>query len=140
YKDSSDSKTFTIDKADSTTLVTCPASGVTFNGSAQTPCTANVTGAGGLNQALTVNYSNNTNAGTATADASYGGDTNHKSSSDSKTFTIGYGLCSASVGAGGVILPPINSDGTSVYRKGNSTIPVKFRVCAANGSSISNPA
>jgi hypothetical protein len=48
-------------------------------------------------------------------------------------------VCSA--GPGGVILPPINSDGTSVYpRKGGSTIPVKFRLCAANGSVISNPA
>ena len=42
---------------------------------------------------------------------------------------------------GGVILPPINSDGTSVYpRKGGSTIPVKFTVCDANGNPISNPA
>jgi YDG domain/Kelch motif/Galactose oxidase, central domain len=55
------------------------------------------------------------------------------------TVNIGYGVCSA--GPGGVILPPINSDGSSVYqRKGGSTIPVKFRVCAANGSAISNPA
>jgi len=37
-------------------------------------------------------------------------------------------------------LPPINSDGTSVYnRKGGSTIPVKFRVCDASGNPISNP-
>jgi MBG domain (YGX type)/Galactose oxidase, central domain len=54
-------------------------------------------------------------------------------------YTITYGTCS--VGSGGVILPPINSDGTSVYqRKGGSTIPVKFRVCDAAGQSISNPA
>jgi hypothetical protein len=43
-------------------------------------------------------------------------------------------------GPGDAILPPINSDGTSVYpRKGGSTIPVKFRVCAANGIAISDP-
>ena len=37
-------------------------------------------------------------------------------------------------------MPPINSDGSSVYkRKGGSTIPVKFKVCDANGNSISNP-
>ena len=47
-----------------------------------------MTGAGGLSQSLTVTYSDNTNAGTATASASFGGDANHKSSSDSKTFTI----------------------------------------------------
>lgn len=53
-------------------------------------------------------------------------------------ISIGYGVCTA--GPGGVVLPPLNSDGSSVYpRKGGSTIPVKFRVCAASGSSISNP-
>ena len=61
---------------------------MTYNGTAQTPCTATVTGAGGLNQSLTVNYSNNTNAGTATASASFAGDANHASSTDSKTFVI----------------------------------------------------
>jgi hypothetical protein len=84
---SSDSKNFTIDKAASTTVVNCP-SNVTYDGSAQTPCTASVSGAGGLSQSLTVNYSDNTNAGTASASASYSGDLNHDGSSDSKTFTI----------------------------------------------------
>src|SRR5262249_30176495 len=42
---------------------------------------------------------------------------------------------------GGVILPPINSDGTSIYpRKGGSTIPVKFTVCDAAGNPIADPA
>ena len=67
--------------------VSCPAS-VTYNGSAHTPCTANVTGAGGLDDGVDVTYSDNTHAGTATASASYGGDANHKPSSDSKTFVI----------------------------------------------------
>jgi hypothetical protein len=47
-----------------------------------------VTGAGGLNQSLAVSYSNNTNAGTASASATFAGDANHTGSSDSKTFTI----------------------------------------------------
>jgi hypothetical protein len=68
-------------------VVTCPAS-VTYSGVAQTPCTASVTGVGGLNQSLTVGYSNNTNAGTATGSASYAGDLNHSASSGSKNFTI----------------------------------------------------
>src|SRR5207253_539301 len=74
-----------------TTTVTCGAGPFTYTGSPQTPCTANVTGAGGLNQSLTVNYSNNTNAGTATASASYPAtaDPNYLGSSDSKNFTIG---------------------------------------------------
>src|SRR2546422_4003996 len=44
---STDSRTFTIDQAASVTTVTCPAS-VTYTGSAQTPCTVTVTGAGSL--------------------------------------------------------------------------------------------
>src|SRR4030095_6753183 len=60
---------FTINKAASVTVVSCPAS-VTYTGAAQSPCTATVTGAGGLNQVLTVAYTNNTNAGTANASAS----------------------------------------------------------------------
>ena len=87
YNTSSDSKNFTIGKAASTTTVTCPA-GVTYTGAAQTPCSASVTGPGGLSQALTVSYANNTNAGTATASAAFAGDANHNSSNDSKTFTI----------------------------------------------------
>jgi hypothetical protein len=53
---------------------------------------------------------------------------------------IHYGTCSGST-PGGVILPPINSDGSSVYnRKGSSTIPVKFIVCDSAGLPISDPA
>ncbi|HEX5411297.1 MAG TPA: YDG domain-containing protein [Terriglobia bacterium] len=60
---------------------------------------------------------------------------------DNHTGVITYGICSAGYGPGGVILPPIKSDGTSVYnRKGGSTIPVKFTVCDASGMPISNPA
>ena len=84
---SSDSKHFTIDKASSTTVVTCPAN-VTYNGSAQTPCSVAVTGAGSLSLAPDAAYTNNANAGTATASYTYGGDANHTSSSDSKNFTI----------------------------------------------------
>src|SRR5439155_2331273 len=84
---SSDSATFTIDKATSTTTVNCPAS-VTYSGNALTPCAASVSGAGGLSQTLTVSYSGNTNAGTAIASASFAGDANHQGSSDSATFAI----------------------------------------------------
>src|SRR5207237_1404661 len=96
---SSDSKTFTIAQAGSTTAVSCPAS-VTYTGAAQAPCSASVTGAGGLNQVLAVSYTNNPNAGTATASASYAGDANHTSSSDSKTFTIEQASSTTTVVAG----------------------------------------
>src|SRR6185369_6414729 len=79
---------FTIDKAGSSTTINCPTN-VTYDGSPQTPCTGTATGAGGLNVSVTVVYANNTDAGTATADATYGGDTNHNSSIATQvTFTI----------------------------------------------------
>ncbi|HEY3335172.1 MAG TPA: PxKF domain-containing protein, partial [Candidatus Limnocylindrales bacterium] len=84
---SSDSTTFTIDKAPSTTTVTCPAT-VVYTGSPITPCSAAVTGAGGLSQTLSVTYGSNTGVGTASAAASYAGDANHLSSSNSTTFGI----------------------------------------------------
>jgi hypothetical protein len=79
--------TLVIGPASSTTTVSCPTS-VTYTGAAQTPCSATVTGAGGLSSSLPVNYTNNTNAGMATASASFAGDANHTGSSNSKTFSI----------------------------------------------------
>ena len=87
YAASSSAKTFAIGAVGSTTTITCPAS-VTYTGVAQAPCTATVTGAGGLSQSLVVSYADNTNAGTATATATYGGDSNHAGSSSSVTFVI----------------------------------------------------
>jgi hypothetical protein len=58
---------------------------------------------------------------------------------NSTTVTHGYdvrfstGLCLG--GAGHTVLEPINTDGTSVFKQ-KSTIPVKFRVCDANGISV----
>ena len=87
----SNSTTFTIHQASSTVAVSCTGGPFTYNGSPQTPsCTASVTGAGGLSQPVTpVTFSNNTNAGTATAGASFSGDTNHTGNTGSTTFTIG---------------------------------------------------
>jgi hypothetical protein len=85
---SSDSKSITITPAPSTTTVTCPVAHLTYTGLPQTPCTAMVTGIGGLSQSLTVSYTNNTNAGTAGASASFPGDTNHLPSSGSSSFII----------------------------------------------------
>src|SRR5204863_7040476 len=77
-----------IYKANSTTVVTCPTTSLTYTGSALTPCTALVTGAGGLSQSLSVSYSNNTNAGTAAASASFAGDANHLASKDRKSTRL----------------------------------------------------
>jgi hypothetical protein len=80
---------WTITPASLTTVttITCPAS-VVYNSSAQTPCSATVTGAGGLSQPVTVTYTNNINAGTATASASFAGNSSYAASSSSTKFTI----------------------------------------------------
>ncbi|PRY56057.1 hypothetical protein BCF74_1204 [Knoellia remsis] len=93
---SSGSATFQIAKAPSTVSVSCPSS-VTYTGSAQTPCTAGVTGAGDLAQDLEVAYADNTTAGTATATAAYAGDANHTASTGSATFAIGKASSSVSL-------------------------------------------
>jgi len=84
---SSNSANFEITKASSSVAVTCPAS-ATYTGSAITPCSVTVTGAGGLSLTPAPVYSNNTNAGTATASYYYFGYPNHYDSSDSKNFAI----------------------------------------------------
>ena len=83
--------TFAIGKATSTTIITC--SNQIYTGTALTPCTAAVTGPGGLNTTTTVNYTSNTNYGTATANASYSGDGNYEGSiAATVTFTISRGI------------------------------------------------
>jgi len=100
--------TVTIDKASSTTTVTV--SDVTYNGAPQGG-TAVVTGAGGLNLSLSVNYDGRlgtsygpsttppTNAGDYTASATYAGDADHNGSSDSKNFTIAQAPVTATAGS-----------------------------------------
>jgi hypothetical protein len=49
-----------VSKASSTTVVTVTGAPFTYTGSAQTPATVSVTGAGGLNLTPTADYANNT--------------------------------------------------------------------------------
>jgi len=86
---SSGSSTFAIGKAASTTVVSCSAGPITYAGVPQTPCSATVIGAGGLNESLPVLYGNNINAGIATASAAHAGSVNYSNSSDNTTFMIG---------------------------------------------------
>jgi YVTN family beta-propeller protein len=135
YASASGSIADTIAKADSPITVSCPPS-VIYNGSAQTPCTANVTGAGGLSQSLPVSYSNNVNAGTATADASFAGDADHNGNSNSAGFTIS--PASQTIVFGSI---PTQVTGTQIAltATASSGLPVSFAssttgVCTVSGS------
>jgi len=87
---SSNTTSFTIAKAAASVTVTCAAGPFTYNGAAQTPCTAIVTGSGGLSLDLDVDYADtNVNAGTARAYAEYEGDANHTGDTDDESFEIG---------------------------------------------------
>ena len=111
--------------------VSCPAF-VAYTGLPQTPCTASVTGAGGLDEALDVAYDNNV-TGIATASATYPGDANHAPGSASTTFVIGYDWTG--------FLQPINDTAhqagldESRFRLGQ-TIPLKFMLLDALGNPI----
>ena len=85
YNDQNNSVAVVINPAGSTTTVTCP--NVTYNGAAQTPCTVSVQGPG-LSLSPSAIYSNNLNAGSASASYTYLATPNHLSSTDAKTFTI----------------------------------------------------
>src|SRR6185503_5744049 len=96
FNASSGTGSLTIDKAGSTTTITCTAGSV-YTGSAIEPCTYTVTGNEAGNPVLvaatavpSANYTNNINAGVNTASASFTftGDANHNGSSDSKNFSI----------------------------------------------------
>jgi hypothetical protein len=115
-----DSATFTIAKANSTVAISCPTS-VDATGSALTPCTARVTGAGGLDQAVPVSYTGNTLAGTATATATWAGDVNHTGSTGTATFKINpFRL--------GGFYQPVDMNGVVNTVKAGSTVPLKFEL------------
>jgi hypothetical protein len=120
---SNGSATFTVVPAASTVALTCPAS-VPYTGSAQTPCSASVTGAGGLDQALDVSYANNV-LGTATASAAWEGDANHSGTSASATFEITF----AWFGFDEPVVPG------NRYNPGR-TIPLKFTVGVGSGQIV----
>ena len=88
YSAASGSATFAITPAATATVVTCEPTSLTFTGSALSPCSATTTGAGALNTGTPVAYSDNVNAGTATATAAYATGGNYFGSNGSATFTI----------------------------------------------------
>jgi len=98
-----------------------------------------VTGGDPINYTLATTATQTSIPGTYPITVTLGSNPNYSVTKTDGTLTIGFGTCTG-FDPGGVILPPINADGTSVYkRKAGSTIPVKFKVCDANGNSISDP-
>lgn len=68
------------------------------------------------------------------------GSTNYSISDVSGTLRILYQPAGPACDgdSGHIILPPVNADGTSIFKQGR-TVPAKFRVCDANGVSIGTP-
>lgn len=77
----------TVNPAPSQIAITCAPNQV-YAGVPLTPCSAVVTGAGGLNAPVPVSYTNNVGAGTAHASAHFDGDANHTSSDAGVDFEI----------------------------------------------------
>lgn len=116
---------FEITKAPTQVAVTCPTTPIPFTGSAIEPCSAWVTGAGGLDKAVSpVTYGANTLAGTATASATYPGDANHLAGEGSATFAIEAWKLNG-------FYKPVDMGATMLnIVKGGSTVPLKFAVLA----------
>jgi hypothetical protein len=55
--------------------------------------------------------------------------------SGTSEYSVVYGFGECDAGPAGRVLQPVNADGSSVVKR-NSTVPVKFRVCDADGSSV----
>jgi hypothetical protein len=131
---------WSIAQATSAVTITCTP-GITYNGSAQSPCTALVTGAGGLNQTLSVSYTGNVNAGTASATATFAGDTDHTSSTNSVNFSIAVApsvvavTCPATVPYNGVAQTPCSATVTGVGGL-NATLPVTYSPITAGPGAV----
>jgi hypothetical protein len=81
-----------------------------------------------------------TNVGSCAITATQAGDDTYVPADPvTRTFAITYAASGECLGSPGhQVLPPLAADGSSVFRQ-NATIPVKFRVCDANGVSIGTP-
>jgi hypothetical protein len=132
----------TVSKA--TASVTVTPYSVTYDGQPHTATVGTITGVCGETGAtvgtIDVTGTTHTLPGDYPSDPwTFAGAANYINTSGTVHDSIGYGTCAGS-DPGGVILPPINNDGSSVYkRQGGSTIPVKFTVCDASGNFISDP-
>jgi hypothetical protein len=134
---SSATASITIAKASSTTTVSFGAGPFTFTGSAFT-ATAASTAATSLIGGPVIAYTGDcTNGGiTCTATATYGGDPNHTGSSATAKITITYAVCAANSRDDDD--DDDDDHGDSRGHESGSTLPVKLRVCDAQGRNISS--
>ncbi|PYV17386.1 MAG: hypothetical protein DMG21_08510, partial [Acidobacteria bacterium] len=137
YNNSNGAVTDSIAKASSTTTVTCPASAVTYTGSALTPCTATVTGAGGLSLTPTPSYENNLNVGTGTASTNFTGDANHTTSSDSKNFTISPAATTTAIPSAATVTNPANGSVTVAVSSSAGTVTGNVSLSVDGGVPLS---
>ena len=135
---------FQITQASPTVTVTCNPTSVVYTGAAQTPCTATVTGAGGLNQSVPVTYLNNIDAGTATANATYASTTDYSTASGSATFQITHAsptvtvTCPVSVVYDGAALTPCTATVTDAVTGLNQSVPVTYTNNTNAGTATAN--
>ncbi len=133
-----------IDKTAPSVSVTGVSNGATYTLGAVPTAGCNTTdGLSGVATSATVNVTGAVPPGVGTLTATCTGATdkagNPQAAPASVTYYVHYasgGICDGD--AGHQILQPINADGSSVFKYG-STVPVKFRVCDANGNSIGTP-
>src|SRR5204862_386367 len=115
-----------------------------YNGAAQVPCSATVSGAGSLSETLTVTYTENTNAGTAHATATFAGDANHTGSTDTKDFAIAKAAVTATAGSGsatfdGAAKSPAACAVTGAYKGDVSCVNAPASVGPAAGTTATVP-
>jgi hypothetical protein len=129
----------TVNKATSTTTVTCPAS-VAYTGSALTPCTATLSVAGFPDIPLIVSvYLNNVDVGTATATATFAGSADIESSTDSETFQIT--KADQTITFGALADKVVTDPDFTVSATASSGLAVTFSsatpaVCAVSGTTV----
>jgi hypothetical protein len=63
---------------------------------------------------------------------------NYTTASASVPLNVRYAVGDCLGAPGRMVLPPLGADGTSVFKQGR-TVPIKFRVCDAHGTSIGVP-
>jgi hypothetical protein len=116
--------TATAIKLSTTTTITCNPASVVYNGQPQTPCTAVATDGLGFSAAVSVTHTNNVNAGTANASATFAGDATHYGSSDTETFQITQRTATATAGNStmqfGGVVPPISCAVTGLVLPGDA--------------------